>query len=95
MYDIRIDLDAREFLESLEGKSRRIIKSNLKKLEDDPYPRPQNAIGDVEKVEVNGEEIFRMHISRSFTAFYVINEDHERVVVTDIVDIDKAHKMYD
>ncbi|MFB6099685.1 MAG: type II toxin-antitoxin system RelE/ParE family toxin [Candidatus Nanohalobium sp.] len=94
-YEIRIDLDARDFLQSLDSKSKGIVKRNLRKLQENPYPRPQNDIGDVEKVTVKGREVYRMHISRSYTAFYTINEEKENVVVTEIVDIDKAHKMYD
>jgi len=95
MYEIRIDIEAKEHLGSLDEKSNRIIKDNLGKLIDDPYPRPQNSIGNVEKVGVGGEEAYRMHISRNFTAFYTVNEEEKQVVVFDIVDIDKAHKMYD
>jgi mRNA-degrading endonuclease RelE of RelBE toxin-antitoxin system len=94
-YEIRIDLEARDFLNSLDEKSRRIIKQNLRKLESNPYPGPQNSIGDIEEVTVKGREVFRMHISRSYTAFYKVKEQEEKVVVTEIVDIDKAHKMYD
>jgi mRNA-degrading endonuclease RelE of RelBE toxin-antitoxin system len=94
-YEIRIDLEARDFLHSLDKKSRRIIKQNLRKLESNPYPGPQNSIGDIEEVMVKGREVFRMHISRSYTAFYKVKEQEEKVVVTEIVDIDKAHKMYD
>lgn len=94
-YDVRLDTGAAEYLDSLDSKSKRIVKDNLRKLEEDPYPRPQNSIGDVEKVTVNGEETYRMHISRKYTAFYVIEEEREQVIVTEITDIDSAHKMYD
>jgi len=94
-YEVRIDVDATEFLNSQDDKTQSIIKDNLGKLKEEPYPSPEAQSGDREKVTVNGEEIYRMHISRSYTAFYVINEDEERVIITDIVDIDAAHKMYD
>ena len=94
-YEVRIDVDAAEFLNARDFKTKSIIKDNLGKLQDEPYPSPEAQSGDREKVTVNGEEIYRMHISRSYTAFYIINEDEEQVVVTDIVDIDTAHKMYD
>lgn len=94
-YEIRIGLDAAEFLGSQDEKTQSIIKKNLRKLKGEPYPSPEARSGDREKVTVNSEEIYRMHISRSYTAFYVINEDKQQVVVTDIVDIDTAHKMYD
>lgn len=62
---------------------------------EEPYPSPEAKSGDREKVTVNGEETYRMHISRSYTAFYNIVEGNNRVIITEILDIDKAHKMYD
>ena len=92
-YEIRIDVEAAEFIESKDQKTQKIIKENLQKLEQEPYPSPQAQKGDREKVTINGEEIYRMHISRSYTAFYIIKK--KQIIVTDIVDIDTAHKMYD
>ena len=94
-YEVRIDVDAADFLNSQDEKTQSIIKDNLGKLKDEPYPSPKAQSGDREKVTVNGEEVYRMHISRSYTAFYVVDDKDEQVVVTDIVDIDTAHKMYD
>jgi mRNA-degrading endonuclease RelE of RelBE toxin-antitoxin system len=94
-YEVRIDVEAADFLNSQDEKTQSIIKKNLGKLKDEPYPSPEAQSGDREKVTVNGEEVYRMHISRSYTAFYVVHEEEEQVVVTDIVDIDTAHKMYD
>ncbi len=93
-YEVRIDVHAADFLNSQAEKTQSIIKDNLGKLKEEPYPTPKAQSGDREKVTVNGEEVYRMHISRSYAAFYIVNED-EQVVVTDIVDIDTAHKMYD
>jgi len=94
-YDVRIDIDALKFLKSQDSKTRRILKDNLKKLQKNPYASPEASTGDREKVKVNGEEIYRIHISRSYTAFYIIKQDSKEVVITDITDIDTAHKMYD
>ena len=94
-YEVRIDVDAADFLNSQDEKTQSIIKDHLGKLKEEPYPSPEARSGDREKVTVNEEEVYRMHISRSYTAFYIINEEKEQVVVTDIVDIDTAHKMYD
>ncbi|WP_414837081.1 type II toxin-antitoxin system RelE family toxin [Candidatus Nanohalococcus occultus] len=93
-YEVRLDLDAAEFLNSQDEKTQSIIKKNLSKLKDEPYPSPEAQSGDREKVTVNCEEVYRIHISRSHTAFYIFNEE-DQVIVTDIVDIDTAHKMYD
>jgi mRNA-degrading endonuclease RelE of RelBE toxin-antitoxin system len=94
-YEIRIDVDVADFLNSQDEKTQSIIKDNLGKLKDEPYPSPEAQSGDREKVTVNGEEVYRMHISRSYTAFYIVDEKEEKVIITDIVDIDTAHKMYD
>ena len=94
-YEVRIDVEVADFLNSQDEKTQSIIKNNLSKLKDEPYPSPEAQSGDREKVTVNGEEVYRMHISRSYTAFYIVNKDKDQVVVTDIVDIDTAHKMYD
>lgn len=94
-YEVRIDEEALEFLQTLDQKSRRIVKENLGKLEEEPYPSPDASTGDREKVTVKGEEMYRMHISRSYTAFYNVKEDQKQVIITELVDIDKAHKMYD
>jgi hypothetical protein len=36
-----------------------------------------------------------MHISRTHTAFYKVREQEGQVHIVNLVDIDKAHKMYD
>ena len=94
-YEVRIDVDSADFLNSQDEKTQSIIKDHLGKLKEEPYPSPEARSGDREKVTVNEEKVYRLHISRSYTAFYVINEEKDQVIVTDIVDIDTAHKMYD
>lgn len=91
-YQLLVDPDELEYIENLDEKSARIIKSNLKKLADTPYPgRGQ---GDKERLVVDGEKIYRMHISRSYTAFYDILEDEKVVQVFEVLPIDVAHKRY-
>lgn len=92
-YEIRLHPDANNYIKSKDSKSQRIIKDNLRKLEEEPYPRPDSKLGDTEKVTVEGDEYYRMHISRTHTAFYKVREDQVHIV--NIVDINKAHKMYD
>lgn len=62
--------DARDYLVALDGKSRRIVEDNLHELEDDPYPRPHSGRGDKEQLVVDGEELYRLHVGRTHTAFY-------------------------
>lgn len=93
-YSILLSDDAREYIAALDEKSTRIVKENLRKLENDPYPRPDSGHGDKEKLVVEGEEMYRLHIGRTHTAFYVIREDLEQVRIVDIMTIDEAHERY-
>ena len=94
-YSILLAEEAREYVTALDDKSERIVKENLRKLEDDPYPRPDSTSGDKEKITVDGEEIYRLHIGRTHTAFYDVLETADEVRIIDITDIDDAHKRYD
>jgi hypothetical protein len=94
-YNVLIAADAREYVSVLDEKSTRIVKENLRKLADDPYPRPKSGSGDREKVVVDGEEIYRLHIGRTHTAFYDVLEGENEVRVVEIMDIDEAHRRYD
>jgi mRNA-degrading endonuclease RelE of RelBE toxin-antitoxin system len=91
-YSVLLADEARAYLQALNEKSQRIIKDNLRKLADDPYPGAGK--GDKEKLVVDGEEVFRLHIGRTHTAFYDIVENDDQVKVVDIMDIDEAHKRY-
>lgn len=93
-YEVVIHPDAAEYLNSLDQKSRRICRNNLLKLEDDPYPRPGSGSGDREKIVFEGEEAYRLHIGRSYTAIYRVFEDEDEVRVYEVMDIDEAHKRY-
>ncbi len=87
---VSIDIDAVSFVHSLDGKSRRIIRNHLKKLENDPLPGKG---GDKELLDLGPNvKIYRLHIARSFTAFYQIEGDH--VLVSEILTIEHAHKKY-
>lgn len=93
-YALRVETDALDFVESLDEKSERICKTNLKKLADDPYPRPGAGSGDRERITVDGEEIYRLHIGRTFTAFYDVLEEKGAVRVLEVLPIDEAHDRY-
>lgn len=76
----------------LPEKTRRIIKTALKRLEEDPFPGSQ---GDKEKLVLKGGvTIYRLHISRSYTVFYDISKEEKRVIVQEILPIEQAHKKY-
>jgi len=63
---------------------------NLKTLQEDPYPGSGK-----ERLHVHGrEETYRLHISRTFTAFYRIYEPEKEVHVLAVMSIEQAHKRY-
>lgn len=91
-YEIEVSAQVVQLLEALDEKSRRVCKDNLKKLARGPYPG--RGPGDKERLFVRGEELFRMHIGRSYTAFYVILESERIVRVLELLPIEDAHKKY-
>lgn len=93
-YNILLSEEAQEYYQALDDKSQRIVKENLQKLESEPYPKPGAGSGDREKLVVEGEEMFRLHIGRTHTAFYKIHEDKQQVRIIDILSIDEAHDRY-
>jgi mRNA-degrading endonuclease RelE of RelBE toxin-antitoxin system len=91
-YNVLLADEARDYIAALDEKSERIVKDNLRNLEDHPYPG--RGKGDKEKLVVKGEEMYRLHIGRTHTAFYVVLENDSEVRVVDIMPIDEAHDRY-
>lgn len=91
-FEVRIWPKAAEAVNILPDKSRRLIREALKGLREDPFPGQH---GDKEKpVLRNGAGIYRLHISRSYTAFYEIRKEEKLVLVHDVLTIEQAHKKY-
>ena len=90
-YAILVSDEVKAFLRGLDSKSRRICKTNLAKLAN---PYPGRGPGDKEKITFKGEEMYRLHISRAWTAFYFIFEKDKTIKVADLMPIDIAHKKY-
>jgi mRNA interferase RelE/StbE len=87
-----IDEEAGEFLDNLSGKSNKIVKRKLLILEDNPFPKKG---GDKELlISPKYKELYRLHISRSYTAFYRIIPDEKTVIILWLGTIDQAHKLY-
>jgi len=91
-YQIQVAPQVARFLQVLDEKSRRVCQGNLEKLAAGPYPGRGH--GDKERLMVRGEELFRMHIGRSYTVFYVILEEDHLVRVIELLPIKQAHKRY-
>ena len=91
VYQLVIKKKALEFVNTLSTKSQRIVIEKCKTLADDPYPGQ----GDKEIIQRKGhKDIYRLHISRSYTAFYKIYKDEKMVKILDITTIEQAHKIY-
>jgi mRNA-degrading endonuclease RelE of RelBE toxin-antitoxin system len=70
---------AADFLNTLPEKSQRIVTAKLAILQTDPYPGSGE---DKERLNMDGMEVFRLHIGRTFTAFYLIHTDMNQVEIT-------------
>jgi mRNA-degrading endonuclease RelE of RelBE toxin-antitoxin system len=91
-FQVLIKRKSVDAINELPGKTRRIIHDALGSLEQDPYP---GAGGDKELLHhEEGIEIYRLHIGRSYTAFYTIDIPSRVVQVHDIMTIGQAHKKY-
>jgi hypothetical protein len=65
-FQIAVSKGALEFINALPSKSQRIVMEKCRALADDPFPGQ----GDREALSLRGhEDIYRLHISRSYTAF--------------------------
>ncbi|MFA5347029.1 MAG: hypothetical protein WC294_02745 [Methanoregula sp.] len=91
-FEVRVRKTADAYIRDLPEKSRRIIKNILTGLGENPFP---GSGGDKEKLVLRGgREIFRLHIARTFTAFYSIDNEKMIVRVHDVLPIELAHKKY-
>lgn len=90
-YRILVSQEVEARLSSLDDKSKRIVRENLQKL---TQPIPGRGQGDKERLTHQSKEIFRLHIGRTWTAFYEIDEDEKVVKVLELFGIDEAHKRY-
>ena len=91
-YKVKLAEDVYQDIRLLDKKTISIIKKNLRKLEYNPYPG--RGIGNKEKLPVDGNERYRMHIGHTWTVFYSILEDKKEVRISEILPIDDAHKRY-
>ena len=90
MFAIVIEKKAKKFLKALPKKTRRIVIDKILELQEDPFPG-----GNKEKLEyAHLPAIYRLHISRSFTVFYIIETDEHLIKIERIQTIERAHKEY-
>ena len=91
-YEVLLHPDVQEFLEVADEKTERVVRDNLEKLAENPYPG--SGKGDKEKIVIDGEERYRLHIGRTWTAFYDVYEEESEVGVLELLPIDEAHDRY-
>lgn len=91
-YDVLLSPDVVEFLDAADEKTERIVRDHLGYLAADPYPG--RGRGDKERLPIDGETRYRLHVGRTWTAFYDVYEDDGEVGVLEIGSIDEAHKRY-
>ncbi len=92
VYRVLIDRDTLGYVNTLPEKSQRIVKENLKKLGEAPHPGMGK--GDKKRLAHRGETLYRLHIGRTFTAFYRIYEKEKEVKILKVMTIERAHKEY-
>jgi len=90
-YNIVLSELAKDFLQSLDTKSKSICKRKLRKLSS---PYPGRGTGDKERLMIAGKDRYRLHIGRTYTAFYIVDEKEKLVRVVEILGIEAAHKKY-
>ncbi len=91
-FQVFVKQKSMEAINELPGKTGRIIFDALKGLENNPWP---GAGGDKEKLCLEESmEVYRLHIGRTYTAFYTIDTRDHVVRVHDVMTIGQAHKKY-
>jgi len=90
MYHVLITRTALNYLDTLTEKSQGLIKRKLETLKETPRPGRD----DKKRLHFPSYDLFRMHVSRSYTVFYRINEEEKTVKILDIMTIKEAHKRY-
>ncbi len=82
---VEVERIACDFVRNLPEKSRRVILTHLRKLEE-----LEHSPG----IERLGNNVYRMHVSRTYTIFFYVIPNQDLVRVTDIIPIEIAHKRY-
>jgi len=90
VFEILIERRAHDYLIRLPHKTRSIIVEKILDLGKDPFPG-----GNKEKLDYPDPPVlYRLHVSRAFTIFYMIDHKEKIVKINKIMTIKKAHKEY-
>jgi mRNA-degrading endonuclease RelE of RelBE toxin-antitoxin system len=90
-FHIIINKKALDFINALTAKSQRIVIEKCKTLADDPFSGQDDKEIIQRKIH---KDIYLLHISRFYTAFYKIYKNEKMVKILDITTIEQAHKIY-
>jgi mRNA interferase RelE/StbE len=90
-FEVLIDEDAQKFLDNLPEKNQVNVRSKLRLLEEDPFPGPG---GNKELLNPKHKKLYRLHISRNYTAFYHIFPEEKTVRILWLGPIGHAHNLY-
>jgi len=91
-FEVAVRRKAQAFIDTLPEKDQRIVIDTLDRLAGSPWPGKG---GDKEKLVLPGGIItYRIHIGRSYTAFYTIDKETKLVQVHFVMTIEQAHKKY-
>ena len=91
-FHLLIEQEQVDKINGFDEKSRRITKEKLETLRENPFPGKR---GDKEKLCLkDGYVLYRLHIGRTWTAFYRICEEDKTVKILDVMPIEQAHKKY-
>jgi mRNA interferase RelE/StbE len=86
MFTLVIENKAEKFLKNLPQKTRRIIVEKILDLREDSFPK-----GSKEKLDYpHPPAVYRLHVSRSFTVFYIIETDKNVIKIEKIMTIKKG-----
>jgi len=91
-YEVYHCSETKDFFDNLDDKSKRILQDHFKELANAPHTWDGHR--DKEKLVVSGVELYRMHVSRTWTIFYTILEEKKQVRLVVILTIDEAHEKY-
>lgn len=91
-YEVKVRKPVAACIEALPEKSRRIVAAALKDLGEKPYP---GSGGNKELLTLSGgRQVYRLHIARTYTAFYGVDTGTGTVSVYELLTIEQAHKRY-
>ncbi|MEN6341153.1 MAG: hypothetical protein ABFC89_01200 [Methanospirillum sp.] len=90
--EVRVQKPVAAFLDTLPEKPRRIVAAALKDLGENPFP---GSGGNNELLTLSaGRQVYRLHIARTYTAFYGVDTDAGIVSVYELLTIEQAHRRY-